>query len=101
MKQNNLNFSPEDVSKLGKLSQLYLSLEEIKKYFSQLKETLNYIRNLHQLNLEKKTKRDNPLALSNVFFKDGVKKERQLSQEEALKNARKKKNGYFVVEKIL
>lgn len=91
----------DDILHLGKLANLTLSEEEVEKYKKQLGETLSYIENLQELDTSKVESTHHTTDLKDVFFEDGTQNTRQFSQEEALKNAKVKKNGYFVVPRIM
>lgn len=97
MKKNKL--TKENILHLAKLSKLKLTNTEIEKYTKQLEETVDYVNNLNQLD----TKNVNPTSqttnLTNVFFEDGEENSQKLTLEEALVNAKNKKNGYFLVKK--
>ena len=97
----NKNLSKEEILHLSKLANLSLTDSEIEKYSKQLQETLKYIDNLKELDTSKSQPTSNVTGLQNVFFEDGEKNTRALSQEEALKNGKKTKNGMFVVRRIL
>ncbi len=91
----------KDILHLAKLSKLQLTDEEIEKYWKQLEETVEYVDNLNQLNTDKVEPTAQTTNLTNVFFEDGEENKRKLNQEEAMKNAKNKKDGYFVVKRIL
>ncbi|MFN4212715.1 MAG: Asp-tRNA(Asn)/Glu-tRNA(Gln) amidotransferase subunit GatC [Microgenomates group bacterium] len=96
MKKNKL--TKDNILHLAKLSKLKLTNTEIEKYTKQLEETVDYVNNLNQLD----TKNVNPTSqttnLTNVFFEDGEENSQKLTLEEALVNAKNKKNGYFLVK---
>jgi aspartyl-tRNA(Asn)/glutamyl-tRNA(Gln) amidotransferase subunit C len=87
-----------DVDHLAKLAKLEVSQEEKAKLADQLGATVDYIEVLEELDTEKVKPSSQVTGQSNVFRKD--KSEECLNQEEALANAPKTSNGYFVVPKI-
>lgn len=95
------NLSQDEVVVLAKLAGLHLSEEKVEKYRQQLEETVNYVKNLNQLNTEKVKPTSQTTSLTNVFFPDGERNTRGLDQKEALKNAPNKKGNYFIVKRIL
>lgn len=95
------NLTKEDILHLGKLASLSLSEQEVEQYKKQLGETIDYIENLNELDTEKVIPTSQTTSLSDVFFEDGEKNERSLSTEEAIQNASKNKDGYFVVKRIM
>jgi aspartyl-tRNA(Asn)/glutamyl-tRNA(Gln) amidotransferase subunit C len=87
-----------DVDHLAELAKLSVSDKEKEKLADQLEKTVDYIDVLDELNTDKVEPSFQVTGQSNVSRKD--KPEKCLNQEETLKNAPKKDNGYFVVEKV-
>lgn len=58
-------------------------------------DTLNSVKTPTNNNVEHVT------GLENVTRRDEIQKERMLTQEEALRNAKRTHNGYFVVDQVL
>lgn len=88
-----------DVKKVAKLANLPLSDDETKKFESQLEETLEYIKNLEEVDTEGIEPTSQVTGLENVTREDVTLP--SLSQEEALKNAKSTHNGFFKVKGIL
>ncbi len=82
------------IENIAKISRLNLTKSEIKEFLPQLKEVLNNFSKLNELNVEKVKPSFQPVIVKNVLREDTVGK--CLTQEEALKNSKHKKNGYFV-----
>ena len=82
------------IENIAKISRLNLTKPEIKEFLPQLKEVLNNFSKLNELNVEKVKPSFQPVIVKNVLREDVVGK--CLTQEEALKNSKHKKNGYFV-----
>lgn len=93
--------SKEDILHLAKLAKLHLTEAEIEKYWKQLEETVEYINNLNELATEKVEPTSQTTNLTNVFFEDGERNERSLNVNQALSNAKSKKNNHFVIKRIL
>lgn len=91
----------EEIVHLGKLASMTLSNEEIKRFQNQLTETLNYVKNLQELDTNHVAVTDHTVEAKNVFFEDGEENARGFAPEEALLNAKNKKNNYFIVKRIL
>jgi aspartyl-tRNA(Asn)/glutamyl-tRNA(Gln) amidotransferase subunit C len=91
----------KDILHLAKLSKLQLTDKEIEKYLKQLEETVEYVDNLNELKTENLDPTSQTTNLLNVGFEDGEKNSRNLPQEIATANSKKKKSGYFVVERIM
>ena len=91
----------DEIKHLAKLANLPLSEEEIKRYSKQLEETIEYIENLKELDTKNTPPTSHTVNLKDVFSKNGEKNRRGLTIEEATKNAKNKKNGFFMVKRIL
>lgn len=92
--------SSEEVEKLAKLSNLVLTDSEKRKIASQFGETLEFIENLKDLDTSKVSALTNVTGQENKFFEDGVENKRLLTQDEAVGNAKSKREGLFVVPKV-
>lgn len=91
----------EQVLHLAHLARLRLSEEEIVKLQAQLSETIDFIENLDELDTTGVKETSHSVDVKNVTFEDGAAPDRTFSQEDALRNAPKKKDGYIAVTKIL
>ncbi len=101
MKKKNIKFGINDLLHLAKLSQLSLDEQEMNKLKSQLKETLEYITNLNELETSKVPPTDQVNFQNNIFFEDGAINERHLTTEEIFQNTKNRKDNYFIVKRIL
>jgi aspartyl/glutamyl-tRNA(Asn/Gln) amidotransferase C subunit len=90
-----------DVQHLAKLAQMSVSLDEVKKLETGFEQTLKVVAELDELDTKKVKPTSQVTGLTNVFRKDQIDKDRMLTQDEALSNAKKKYRGYFVVPAIL
>ena len=88
-----------DVSHVAKLANLPLSNEEKKKFEKQLSETLDYVKQLEEIDTKGIEPTSQVTGLENVTREDVAKP--SLSQEEALSNTKSKYNGFFKVAAIL
>ncbi len=91
----------EEVLHLAKLVNLQLSEDEVDLFRAQLGETIDYIKNLEELDTKNVIETSHTTDSHNISFKDGESSTRTFSQDQATKNAKGKKDGYFVVSKIL
>jgi len=89
-----------DISRLAKLSQMTVGLQEAKKLKKGFKEILKTISDLEKLNTKKVSSTFQVTGLKNIFRQDKIDKSRMLTQKQALSNAKKKYQGYFVVPAI-
>lgn len=101
MKNNTSSLTKKDIAHLANLSQLSLTEDEKAKIGDQLNETLQYVANLDDLDTSTVHAASHVSGKTNTFREDVIDRSLMLTQEQALSNAKKKKNGYFVVEKIL
>ena len=93
-------FSKETIEHISKLALLDLSDEEKEQFSKQLGDILNYFKKLDDLDTSNVEPTTHPIdGLKNVFRDDIPWK--SLTNEEALKNATHKKDGYFKAPRIL
>lgn len=93
-----MKLSADQVKHVAKLANLPLSEEETEKYGEQLSKILDYIDQLNKADTSGVEPTFNVTGLENVIREDIPGK--SLSQEEALKNASKTKNGSFVTKGV-
>lgn len=97
---NKKEFSKETIDHISKLALIDLSEEEKEKLSKELGNILNYFKKLDELDTSTVKPTTHPIdGLKNVFRED-VPWE-SLSNEEALRNAKHKKDGYFKAPRIL
>ena len=94
------DFSEEAIEHISKLALLDLSEEEKNKLAKQLGDILEYFKKLDNLDTTNVKPMTHPIeGLKNVFREDIPWK--SLSNEEALKNAKHTKDGYFKASRVL
>jgi aspartyl-tRNA(Asn)/glutamyl-tRNA(Gln) amidotransferase subunit C len=79
--------------KVSKNARLDLSTDEIKMFLPQFEEVLKAFEKLDELDTDKEEPSFQPIPIQNVWREDI--EEKSLSQEDALKNTKHKKDGYF------
>ncbi len=89
----------EQVARIADLAHLAVTEEEIEAYTKQLQSIVEFADQLSELNTDDVEPTTHVLHQTNVFRED-VKKQ-TITQEEALKNAPEKEDGYFKVPPIL
>lgn len=89
------------VQKLATLSNLKLTDEEAGQYPEQLSESLDYVKNLDEIDTSNVPDNFYTTNAHNVMEEDEVRDEDILSHVDAMKNATSTKKGYFVVKRIL
>ena len=93
-------FSKETIDYLSKLALLDLTEEEKEKLSKQLRDIISYFKKLNDLDTSNVKPTTHAIeGLKNVFREDIPWK--SLSNEDALKNAEHKKDGYFKAPRIL
>ena len=93
-------FSKETIDYLSKLALLDLTEEEKEKLSKQLRDIISYFKKLNDLDTSDVKPTTHAIeGLKNVFREDIPWK--SLSNEDALRNAEHKKNGYFKAPRIL
>ena len=86
---------------MARLSNITLSEEEVAKLEGTLGETIEYVKNLGELDTSSVSPTNDTTSLKNIYFEDGTQNSRSLSTEEALQNAKNIKSGAFVVPRIM
>ncbi len=100
MTNEKTEFSKETIDHISKLALIDISEEEKENLSQELGVILNYFKKLDELDLSNVDPTTHPIdGLKNVFREDVPWK--SLSNEEALKNAKHKKDGYFKAPRIL
>ncbi len=80
-------------------ARLKLSEKEIKKFLAEMQEILKAFSQIDEVDVSAEQPSFQPVPLKNVFRED--RKEKCLSQEQALSNTKHKKNGYFIGPKVV
>ncbi len=91
--------SREEVLHIAELAKLKLTEEEIRLYQEQLGRILEYFKKLEELDTTDVEPMAHVLDVSNVLRPDEPRP--SVSQEEALKNAPKRRDGYFEVPQVI
>lgn len=90
-----------DVRHVAKLANLPLTSEEEKKFEKQLASILDLVGKLQKVDTAGVLPTPQVTGQVNVFRDDEIESDRVLTQDEALSNAGRAKNGFFVAPKIL
>jgi len=88
-----------NAKKIAKLANLFISDEEEKILDSQLESTIAHVESLNDINTDHVVGTSEVTDLKNIAREDVVTP--SFSQEEALKNAKKTYNGFFVVPVVI
>ena len=96
-KKNPVNH--DEILKIASLAKLHLSDEEISLYTDQINEILEYMNQLDELDTEDIEPLSHVLDQINMTRKD--EQTPSLTREEALKNAPKSDDDYFIVPNVI
>lgn len=101
MKSNTkINLTSADVKHLAKLANLKLSEEQIKKIIPSLSIFLDYVSKIKSLDTKDIEETSQVTGRENIFREDEIDVKRMLTQKEALSNAKKTHQGFFMVDAI-
>ena len=89
------------IDKLAKLANLPLSSTQKKKLPNELKSILEYAAKIQDTNTKNVTETAQVTGLTNITRQDKLDKTQNLSQKQALSNAKKVFNNYFVVPVLI
>ncbi|OGM21514.1 hypothetical protein A2714_00140 [Candidatus Woesebacteria bacterium RIFCSPHIGHO2_01_FULL_38_9] len=99
-KNSKTQFSSETTAKIAELSKLEIDKNEGGYLTEQFNETLTVIDQLEDPRTENVIETSQVTGLKNVFRNDSIDKKRILSQKEALSNAKKFHEGFFVAKAV-
>ncbi len=94
-----MKITREEVEHVAQLARLNLDEVELQKMTKQLDDILSYVAKLDELDTEGVPPTTHAFSISNAFRDDEVKD--SLSQDDALVNCAKPKNGAFTVPRII
>ena len=95
------SLSMNTVKHIAKLANLIIDDDQIKKLQKQFEETLKFVDQLKEIDVTDITPTSQVTGSFNVLREDETAADRMFSQAQALSNASKTYNGFFVVPKIL
>ncbi|OGK21631.1 hypothetical protein A3C23_02530 [Candidatus Roizmanbacteria bacterium RIFCSPHIGHO2_02_FULL_37_13b] len=95
------HLTKSDLIHLMELSKLQLNDSELLVIEKQLNETLDYFENLGDLDTSAISEATYTTSATNVFRDDSIDESRLLDQSTVFKNAKKKKNNFFIVSRII
>lgn len=90
-----------DVVKLAKLAKLKVDKKEGAYFQKQFDETLKIIEEFNKIDTSKTPQTYIVTGTQNVLREDKIDSTKVLTQEEALSNAKRTHNGFFMVDAIL
>jgi len=92
--------SKEEILHLAKLAGLTISDSQLEKLPNDLSSVIEYMSKIKTLDTTGVKETSQVTNLKNVFREDIIEKDRMLTQEETLSNAKSTYNGYFKVKAI-
>ncbi len=90
-----------DIDHLAKLANLPVNDAQAEELTKQVGVTVEYVSHLQSLPTEGVEETSQVTGLENIFREDAIDTMRIFTQEEALANAKRTHNGYFVVDAVL
>ncbi len=90
-----------DIDHIAKLANVPVSKEQAIELTEQVGETVEYVSKLGALPTENVVETAQVTGLENVLREDEIDTTRMFTQEEALKNAKRTYNGFFMVDAVL
>ena len=92
--------SKKEIKHVASLARLTLNNKEIIRFGAQLTDIFDFVDKIGEMKTKSVVETSYVTGDFNRFRDDVIDTQRILSQEEALKNAKKTKNGYFLVKSI-
>lgn len=94
-------FSSSDVQKIAALARIPITDEQAQDLADGFTKTMGIIDQLNTIEVNDTRATSQVTGLENVMREDEIDTTRMFTQEEALSNAKRTHNGYFVVDQIL
>lgn len=90
-----------DIDHIARLANLPLTTEQAVELTEQVGVTVAYVSHLSSLDTSGVIETSQVTGMENVLREDVVDEHRMFTQEEALANAARTHNGFFVVDRVL
>ena len=100
MTSKSIKITVDQVRHLAKLANLKLNEKQIKNIIPALTSVLKFVSKIQSLSTKNIEETSQVTGQENVYRQDIIDDKRMLSQEEALKNTKKKYKGYFLIDAI-
>ncbi len=94
-------FISEDVHKIAKLANIPITIREQTALAQGFNTTMKVVDTLFSVDVAGADPTSQVTGLENVFREDEIDSGREFTPDQALANAPRKHNGYFVVDQIL
>ncbi|MBI5449243.1 Asp-tRNA(Asn)/Glu-tRNA(Gln) amidotransferase subunit GatC [Candidatus Gottesmanbacteria bacterium] len=96
-----VTISPHEVGHIASLTKVPLASEEEQRFAKAFNVTLAVVDKLFSIDISSVAETHQVTGLTNVFQEDEIDSGRMLTQEEALANAPRSHNGFFVVDQVI
>ena len=94
-------FGTDDIAHIAKLALITITPDEEKSLARAFNETIVVVDKLLMINVDRVSPTSQVTGLENVTREDVIDTKRMFTQDQALANAPRNHNGYFVVNQIL
>ncbi|MFQ5674723.1 MAG: Asp-tRNA(Asn)/Glu-tRNA(Gln) amidotransferase subunit GatC [bacterium] len=94
-----MNLTIADVEKIATLAKLEFSTRQKRRLAKHLEEIVTYVDKLNELDTRSVEPTSHAVVCDNILREDEA--ESWLTQQQALENAPRQKNGYFSVPKVI
>lgn len=95
------SLTTKDIDKIARLASLPLNESQVSELTEQVGVTVSYVSELQTLATDNVTETSQVTGMENVLREDVIDEKRIFSQEDALANAKRTHNGFFVVDQVL
>ena len=99
--KNNSSLTVSDIDKIARLANIPVTVDQAKELTEQVGVTVEYVSHLASLSTDGVVETSQVTGLENVLREDEIDTTRMFTQEEALANAKRTYNGFFVVDAVL
>ncbi len=94
-------FTSDDVQHIAKLAQIPVSDSEVTELATGFNTVMKVLETLNTIDVSRVEPTHQVTGLVNVFREDVIDEKRTFTQEEALANAPKKHDGFFMVDQVI
>ena len=96
-----MKFTVDDVGRVAELAQVKISAGQAKSLAKEFDESMQVVDELLKIDTDGVEPTYQVNQLTNVWREDEVDEQSMLTQKQALQNAARTYNGYFMVERII
>lgn len=100
MTKKSKSITSEQIKRVAKLAHLTFSDKDVKRFSSQLSNVLGFMEQIDEMKTSSAKETSQTTGIINRYREDKIEPKRILSQKQALSQAKKTYQGYFVVKSI-